>query len=595
MKWEVRTMRSGTSFFNPTLFRKALTRCWPVWAISLVTWLLALPVRGLMALRKDLELGSGSGNLETFAERLSNSTAEASVLFALALGVIAAMAMYSYLYSTRSANFMGALPVRREGVFFSHYLAGLVMLLAPNVLVFLLTAAVEAAGGSLLWQPLLVWLGGLCGAEFFFYSFAVFLGMFTGHILALPVFYGIFNALAAAVYYLLIWVMGIFYYGYAARPGAERAVEWLTPVWRLCERVSYASYEPGSFPFYGVDLRAAAVYAGAAVVLTALSALLCRRRQLERAGDVVAVAAMRPVFKYGVALCSGLFFGFLTSQLLGTGSTGLMIAIVLWGAAGYFVAQMLLDKTFRVLRRFPGALAVTAVFAALFLVVGLDLTGYETRVPAPAEVEKVRISGLNLDGNYDSASYLDLTLTRTDEIRLVTDLHRAVADHRDKEGDAYARRYSTLNLTYTLRDGSVLIREYYVGVNPDAAAESGSVAYAAQRLRADRDIAWQAYGFDRAELLEEIGGRLLQAEWDDKESGEYRSVYGDEAQALLAAVKEDFAAGAIGNHSLEKEESAGMRVCFVWSGLGGAGESLEIVVENGSTNTLACLAVLTAD
>ena len=60
-------------------------------------------------------------------------------------------------------------------------------------------------------------------------------------------------------------------------------------------------------------------------------------------------------------------------------------------------------------------------------------------------------------------------------------------------------------------------------------------------------------------------------------------------------MKEDFAAGAIGNHSLEKEESAGMRVCFVWSGLGGAGESLEIVVENGSTNTLACLAVLTAD
>lgn len=104
---------------------------------------------------------------------------------------------------------------------------------------------------------------------------------------------------------------------------------------------------------------------------------------------MVAVRAMRPVFKYGVALCSGLFFGYLTSIILNSGEGFLMGAILVWGVAGYFAAQMILDKTFRVFRKWPGAAAVAAVFVALFLVVGFDLTGYETRIPDPASVERV--------------------------------------------------------------------------------------------------------------------------------------------------------------------------------------------------------------
>ena len=31
MSWEVRTMRSVTSCFNPALFKKNLSRFWPIW------------------------------------------------------------------------------------------------------------------------------------------------------------------------------------------------------------------------------------------------------------------------------------------------------------------------------------------------------------------------------------------------------------------------------------------------------------------------------------------------------------------------------------------------------------------------------------
>ncbi len=33
MNWEVRTMRSATSYFNGTLYRKTLARFWPLWGL----------------------------------------------------------------------------------------------------------------------------------------------------------------------------------------------------------------------------------------------------------------------------------------------------------------------------------------------------------------------------------------------------------------------------------------------------------------------------------------------------------------------------------------------------------------------------------
>ena len=44
MSWEVRTMRSVTSYFNPTLYKKNLARFWPMWVSWLVLWLFMLPL-----------------------------------------------------------------------------------------------------------------------------------------------------------------------------------------------------------------------------------------------------------------------------------------------------------------------------------------------------------------------------------------------------------------------------------------------------------------------------------------------------------------------------------------------------------------------
>ena len=164
-------MRSGTSCFNGAVFKKTLARFWPLWAVNLVFWVIALPLRALLR----LHLQESDSMLRFAYTAVTDVTGGILGTVITALGaILVAMAVCSHLYNSRSANFMGSLPVRREGLFLSHYLAGLVMLLAPNCLVFLLTLAIEAAGGTLLIAPLAWWLAVSCGMYFFFYSFFVF-------------------------------------------------------------------------------------------------------------------------------------------------------------------------------------------------------------------------------------------------------------------------------------------------------------------------------------------------------------------------------------------------------------------------------------
>ena len=238
-------MRSVILFFNWTVYKKTVARFWPLWAAYFVIWLIFLPLQGLMYLRMDANdlNGFGGSYMENFARYTVASRAgnETILMLAMLFGVLAAMAVFSHLYNARSANLFGSLPVRREGLFISHYLAGLSFTIVPNVVTFLLTLIVEAAGGYVYMDGLLFWLAVTCGECFFFYTLAVFCGMFTGHILALPAFYAIVNMFAYGVTGLLYLTLDSFYYGFAGfSPWVEELVEWLTPAIALDERVWYA-------------------------------------------------------------------------------------------------------------------------------------------------------------------------------------------------------------------------------------------------------------------------------------------------------------------------------------------------------------------
>ena len=108
------------------------------------------------------------------------------------MGLVCAMAVFSYLYSSRSACMMHALPLRREALFLTQYLAGLSFLLLPfnifstyyfqSLLRPVPAMAVSVARGALISGLLIMTLPALLGPD------ALWLAMpITELVVALPV------------------------------------------------------------------------------------------------------------------------------------------------------------------------------------------------------------------------------------------------------------------------------------------------------------------------------------------------------------------------------------------------------------------------
>ncbi len=606
-------MRSGTSFFNGTVFKKTAARYWPVWAAYLVVWLVTLPLNLLMQLQQmDPDFGGYAGRVEEVLASSCQGLLVAAVIFA----PLAAMAVFSHLYNNRSANFFGMLPVRREGLFLTHYLAGLAFLLVPDLIVGVLTLLVGAAFGANGLMAALYWFVVAAGEGFFFYSFAVFCGMFAGHILALPAFYAIFNALAAALIMMFAFICSRFYYGYYWMEGTlPRVAEWLTPVFKLSSEVWIKiTIPPDAIPEVALQGGGTlAIYAGAALVLTVAAFLLYRKRRLETAGDVVAVAPMKPVFKYSVSFCAGLFFGWVTALVLGESTEIWIAASVVWAVAGCFVAQMILDKSFKVFKKWKGPVVMGLVFCALFAVVCFDLTGFETRVPDAADVESVSVS--DLSSSWDSRWASEFETSDPARIGDLIILHRAAVDQRDGWEPTGSEDIGDvdLELSYHLKSGGTLTRRYGFYLDPGRVDEQGSPAWALERIYGDPALMAADLGFDRAaETLHHViytdrdwfdSDKYAEGTPEDIAAGvqeltpeyEYGRTYGQmtftgmDARALLDAAKADFAAGRLGQFHVGQYQETRRTLDFTYQNEEGSLSSARVTVPDTATETLAAL------
>lgn len=621
MSWEVRTMRSGTSFFNAALFRKTFLRFWPIWALYTAGWTLVLPLRlWADAMRRS------AWTAPELSEHLQNAVngipglLEPGVPLAAGAGLVCAMAVFSYLYSSRSACMMHALPLRREALFLTQYLAGLSFLLLPQLAVFALTAATEAALGCLALWPLVQWLLVQSGLCLFFYSFAVFCAMFTGHLAALPVFYGVLNILAFVMTSLTEAECSLFLYGFQSFPSPVwEFADYLSPPIALSRAVSL-TYQNEIPSLYQPGLVAVYAAVGAALAIAAL--LLYRSRHIESAGDVVAVKLVRPLFKYGVALCAGLTGGMFTYELLsGLSDLTLMGWILFWGLAGYFAAEMLLRKSFRVLAAWKGAVPLAAVIVLLSLSIHYDWYGFEDRVPQADQVTAVTLNGLH-SAPYDDGQGRGLTLEDPEQIALVLQLHRAALaleeENREEESDPQGyteylyeesdpqgyTEYLYLDLHYELADGTALERGYSALpiVESDRGVE-GTLTWAAGQLLSDRENMEQLYGFHDIEANCRLVAAYLEDVWNTQ-TRQYETVYIDgSTEKLWQAMKQDFAEGTIGvrylfDNSVERmENTCATDLYFDYEappkpgdvGISSYGSSFSITLTPQASHTLALL------
>ena len=466
-------MKSKTSSFNRTLITSLWKRFWPLFGAYFTIWLLLLPLPLGNMLAWNLRNADHNNASDIFAsvgQTILNGGVSAGTVMSIIFCVLVAMAAFSYLYNARSVSMMGSLPIKREGIFLSQFIAGLSMMLMINVVIFLISLAVGESYGAkagfdaaYLWQ----WLGIVCLENVFFFGFAALCASFTGNIIVLPLVYFVLNFTVWGVKEIIFAVMHYFTYGY--RGNTSSFADWFSPAvkilnagfdgTKITQDNGIAVVTGYGYDYWGM----LAIYAAVGIVFALLAMHFIKNRRMESAGDVVALRPLKPAFKYcmtgGGALVMGLLL-FATSGLPGQSAksfTFLVLFMLIGAFIGYFASEMMMQKTLRVFgAKWLGFGLSCAVIAVLMFCMRCDVFGYEKYVPEADEVQSIHLGGGSVDATYEEQQ----------NIQSIIDLHKSLIDHKQTYvSKANGDQTFSIVISYSMKDGSLVLRQYDITDN----------------------------------------------------------------------------------------------------------------------------------
>lgn len=551
-------MQSRTLCFNGTLFRKNLSRFWPLWG-------LASFVGALFPLALFLQLVREHTRVDALEMTGAYYAAVSWAVPALSLcyAVLCAMTVWSYLYNARSVSLMHTLPIRRRGIFFTNFLSGMAMMLIPYAVTGALCVLVSLYAHAFDPVGLGITILAVVGESFFYFASATFVAFVTGNIFALPALYFLLHFLAVLADFLVSSFAQGFLFGFNS--SYTGVVEFLSPTVYLTGHLRADMEYAETMTASGYADRAVAsvtlengwliaVYALVGVVLTALAYSAYRRRHSESAGDVMAVRWLRPVFRWGVTVLAGTLGGLVLYELFWRSfqysptyeALPMAVCLAVAGIIGYYAASMLLAKSLRVFRgSWKSLLAVVVLAAAFCAALHFDALGIESRIPTLDQVKQVE---LRVQGNtYTLYPGQDDAL-----IEQVRTLHQAItADEayiRDAEYNGLMAEEegnvsygNPLRLTYTLRTGAVVERFYSLTITRDRLAQSDTYDALLDALVRNETMKQKRLHLGGDGYTPDGGSIYVERR------GEGYDLGSREAQAILNAVAQDAAVGAWGD------------------------------------------------
>ena len=316
-------------------------------------------------------------------------------LAVILLAVVAGTAMFAYLHDKRKVDFYHSLPVSREKLYLVNFVTGAVCVIAPYLVLRVLTLVCAHAMG---------------------FGEAISVGTYLGVILCDIIFFLLLYAMSALstilcgntiiALLLQLWV-------YLAPLAIQMMHEGLLSLY--CKTYASMSYS-GLFnhlrlspavPYFMVNganygsgladnfIRAGepaymllAEYAAAALFIIALGVFAFRRRKSERAGTALAFRPLRLPVKAFMCIVMGTAFA-LGFRLIG-GKFWLWPGLVFGTVLFHCVIEIIYAFDFRALVKHPvQMLAILAVTALLMVGMQKDVLGYDRWLPDESKVAAV--------------------------------------------------------------------------------------------------------------------------------------------------------------------------------------------------------------
>lgn len=434
-----KTTGSGAFRFpwiDRTVFRKNVTRFAPLWSLYLIGGLLVL-------------LSMTAGYSERSTAGLLGEFLGYFAFVNMIYGCLTAQMLFGDLFQSRLCNALHALPLRRETWFFTHVLSGLAFSVVPHTVA---TAVLMLRLGAYAYLAPL-WMMGMLLEYLFFFGLAVLCVFCTANRVAMATVYGIMNFLALIFRWFVETVYIPLMYGVVA-DGAIFSI--FCPVMWLPEHAG-SFLEVGSLR--DVSLGSGWIYltvlAGLGIAFLVVGLLLYRRRALECAGDFMAVKCLKPVFSVACTLFFGGLFAQFGAFLVGQHMLFLAVGIVV----GFFVGQMLLNRTVSVfrLRSFGKLALISVLLLTSMLAVVLDVAGIVRWTPEADQIARVSVihsSGLGDNG-----------LSQQEDIRQVIRIHQLIV-RQMRPGDDWENS-DGVTIRYEQKDGRVTERNYRMYLSND--------------------------------------------------------------------------------------------------------------------------------
>ncbi len=484
MSWEVLTMKSKISLFNRAVFRRNLTGYFGLWTGLFVACLIYYPASiysKMVFAARHADEGAGEQALQfwrsaDFLEHIWNMNFLIIIISIAALA--AAMLLFSYLFAARSSNMMHTYPVTRVSLFVTNYVTGLLFLLVPLFVSAVLGLAVAASFGAVTGEVLksfLMWMGTAAVINLFFFSLSVCVLMFVGNIIAVPVLYFILNFLCAGMVRIAEWMVNAVCYGVESFSLHSGLLTLLTPISCLLNLNLYTGYtESRQFVYNYSQVKVLVWYTLAAAAFAGIALAAYQKKHIETAGDVITVNWLKPLFRWGTAVCTSalgaLLFG---TELFGGSFAAIVICAAVIGAAVFFIAQMLLERSVHVFtkKRLCECLVYTAVIGIIYAGLDADVFGLEKKVPNPGDIKEVWVS-----------SMLELYAGDADEIAWVQDIHKQIIASKKEfeQAEKDVRKGNNnmfwyFSLEYRMKDGSRLTRTYHIPEQDVPGSVSGQI------------------------------------------------------------------------------------------------------------------------
>lgn len=464
-------MKSKTSFFNKAIFKKNITLYWPIWTC----YLLYLVVKLCGGLWSGLRQTDEHTKAREMVVLVQSVSLDIDIWVIAAMVVVTGMALFSYLFAAKSANMIHALPVTRKELFFTNVVSGLSFLWIPELLTFLLSVFVCLANGISLVQYLGMWVLSVMGISLFLFSLVVFCSMFTGQILALPVYFFVLNFLGQGIATLVRNTLSFLGYGISsASIQSIPLLQPLSPIQYLLDHVSFSTVshydEIGDQVVTGVTYRGGVVifaYAMAAFVVLGLSYYGYRKRALECAGDLLAFDWIKPVFRWGVGLCVAygctlLIANFLDSVFVWVSAPLFFAMVLLLALLAFLIADMFVQKNFHIIKkaRVKECVAFLAFAAVSFAGVYFCSQRLQNYIPNQDSIEAAYVE-MNYPVEFEEA-----------EVQTALDLQKKILSRGNEyKKNALGTSSSQVSFTYHLKDGRTLSRQYKIPYEMDMGTE----------------------------------------------------------------------------------------------------------------------------